>query len=89
MNFIFLDDMRKMNRRPSIVLDAGYVSIKTYNRCRALTIIGLHGKRLCCVILTLLILFFISSINLTVRIYLSFLLEMNIHLVLVSHLAHV
>lgn len=59
--------MKKTSRRPSIVLDAGYVSIKTYDRCKASKIIGLHGQRLCCVILTVFILFLVSSINLTVR----------------------
>lgn len=79
--------MKKTSQRPSIVLDAGYVSIKAYDRCRALNIIGLHGKRLCCVTLTVFILFFISSINLTVRI--EFLLGMNIPLFLVSHMDYV
>ena len=80
--------MKKTSQRPSIVLDAGYVSIKAFDRCRALNIIGLHGKRLCCVILTVFILFCISSINLTVRRD-STSHWMKIHLLLVSHMDYV
>ena len=80
--------MTKTSRRPSIVLDAGYVSIKAYDRCKASKIIGLNGKRLCCVILTVFILFLVSSINLTVRIF-SFSTAKRILLVLVSHLDYV
>jgi hypothetical protein len=53
-------------RRPTVVLDAGYVSIKENDRYKVSQILGLHGKKLFCVILTISILCFISSINLTV-----------------------
>jgi len=68
--YIFLDDMRKdrygHRQRPSIILDAGYVSIKANDRYKSSKIIGLHGKKLFCVIFTVFILFSISCINLTV-----------------------
>jgi len=53
-------------RRPSVILDAGYVSIKADDRCKSSRIIGLHGRKLFCVILTVFLLFLISCINLTV-----------------------
>jgi hypothetical protein len=53
-------------RRPSVILDAGYVSIKANDRYKSSKIIGLHGKKLFCVIFGVFILFFISFINLTV-----------------------
>lgn len=69
-NNIILDDMKKIlydnRRRSSIILDAGYVSIKCNDRFKSSEIIGLHGKKYFCIILTVFILFFISSINLTV-----------------------
>lgn len=54
--------IRNDNRRQrqSIILDAGYVSIKSSE------ILGLYGKKFICVILTVFILFSISCINLTV-----------------------
>jgi hypothetical protein len=58
--------MSKTRRRPTIILDAGYVSIRANDRWKSSKIIGLHGKKLFCIIVTVLILFFISCINLTV-----------------------
>jgi hypothetical protein len=68
---MFLDDMGLYpsfdnRRRPSITLDAGYVSIIPINICQSSKTIGLHGKKLVCVICIILILFLISFINLTV-----------------------
>ncbi len=58
---------RYTNRRhPSVMLDAGYVSIKAVDICKSSKIIGLHGKKLLCIILTVFILFSISFVNLTV-----------------------
>jgi hypothetical protein len=48
------------------MLDAGYVSIKAVDICKSSKIIGLHGKKLLCIILTVFILFSISFVNLTV-----------------------
>jgi hypothetical protein len=53
-------------RRPSLNLDAGYVSIKAIDRYTSSKILGLHGKKFICVILLIFLLFFISFINLTV-----------------------
>jgi hypothetical protein len=53
-------------RRPSIILDAGYVSIKGNDLSKLSRTIGLHGRKLCCVVFTVLILFLVSCINLTV-----------------------
>ena len=58
--------MSKTKRRPTVILDAGYVSIKANDRWKSSKIIGLHGIKLFCVIITVLILFFISCFNLTV-----------------------
>lgn len=53
-------------RRPSINLDAGYVSVTPIDICQSSKTIGLYGKKLICVICIILILFLISFINLTV-----------------------
>ncbi len=58
--------MSKTRRRPTVILDAGYVSIKANDQWKSSKIIGLHGKKLFCVIVIVLILFFISCLNLTV-----------------------
>ena len=58
--------MSKTRRRPTVILDAGYVSIRANDRWKSSKIIGLHGIKLFCVIVIVLILFFISCINLTV-----------------------
>ncbi len=61
---MFLDEMGlcpcNNRRRPSINLDAGYVIYQSPET------IGLHGKKLICVICVILSLFLISLINLTV-----------------------
>lgn len=68
--YAFVDDMSRTHyetrRRPSIILDAGYVSIKSTDRYHSSKVAGLHGTKLCCVILISLILFLISCVNLTV-----------------------
>ncbi|CAF3743769.1 unnamed protein product [Rotaria sp. Silwood1] len=51
-------------RRPSINLDAGYVSISSINIYEPSTTLGLHGRKLICVIFTIISLFLISFINL-------------------------
>lgn len=61
-------------RRPSVTLDAGYVSITSSNTFQTSTIVGLHGKKLTCIISIILILVLISCINLTVS---HFLLTRN------------
>jgi hypothetical protein len=53
-------------QRPSIILDAGYVSITSVDICQPSKTFGLHGKRLICVICAIFILVLISFINLTV-----------------------
>ena len=53
-------------QRPSIILDAGYVSITSVDICQPSTTLGLHGKKLICVISAIIILFSISFINLAV-----------------------
>ncbi|CAF0952090.1 unnamed protein product [Adineta steineri] len=67
---------RYNNRRhPSVMLDAGYVSIRAIDICTSSKIIGLHGKKLFCVILTVFILFLISFINLTCLIVIMYKLD--------------
>lgn len=53
-------------RRPEVILDAGYVSIRPDDIYTSSRLLGLHGKKLVCFILTVLILFAISFINFTV-----------------------
>jgi hypothetical protein len=61
---MFLDEMGlcacNHRRRPSIILDAGYVIYQSTET------VGLHGKRLICVIGVIVCLFLISLINLIV-----------------------
>lgn len=67
---MFVDDMGlhscDTRRRPSIILDAGYVSVTPDDTYQSSKIIGLYGKKLICVIFVVFILVFISLINLTV-----------------------
>ncbi len=56
-------------RRPSIALDAGYVSVTSINISQSSETIGLYGRKLICVICVILILFLISFINLTVSLF--------------------
>lgn len=67
---IFLDDMHSHGcdgrRRPSLTLDAGYVSVPSTNIYETSEVIGLHGKKLICLLLTIISLVFISFINLIV-----------------------
>lgn len=69
-NIIFLDDMGKHRydnrQRPVVILDAGYVSIRTDDIYTSTNLLGLHGKKLICVITIVFTLFSISFINLTV-----------------------
>ncbi|CAF4429357.1 unnamed protein product, partial [Rotaria sp. Silwood2] len=51
-------------RRLSITLDAGYVSVSSINIYQSSQTLGLHGKKLICVIFTIISLFLISFINL-------------------------
>ncbi|CAF1010414.1 unnamed protein product [Rotaria sordida] len=51
-------------QRPSITLDAGYVSISSLSIYQSSKTLGLHGKKLICVIFTIICLFLISFINL-------------------------
>lgn len=53
-------------QRPSIMLDAGYVSFTSVDICQPSKTLGLHGKKLICIISTIIILFTISFINLAV-----------------------
>lgn len=54
-------------RRRSIILDAGYVSIRPNDASSTSSIfVGLHGRKLICVIGTTLLLFLASLLNLTV-----------------------
>jgi hypothetical protein len=67
---IFLDDMGKNRcdnrQRPLVMLDAGYVSIRPNDVCKSSKIIGLHGKKLLCIVLIIVFLFLFIFINLTV-----------------------
>jgi len=67
---MFLDEMDSYpsdsRQRPSITLDAGYVSITSDNSCQSSKTFGLYGKKLICVICSIIILFLISFINFTV-----------------------
>ncbi len=56
-------------RRPSIILDAGYVSVIPIDICQSSKTVGLYGNKLICVICIILILFLISFINLTVSLF--------------------
>jgi hypothetical protein len=71
---MFLDEMGlclcDTRRRPSIILDAGYVSVTPINICQSSKTVGLYGKKLIGVICIILILFLISFINLTVSFFL-------------------
>lgn len=58
-----LDQMRMTRKRSAIILDAGYVAIRTNSTVIAL---GLHGKKLICVVTVVFMLIFVSVINLTV-----------------------
>ncbi|UJR22416.1 hypothetical protein I4U23_025476 [Adineta vaga] len=66
---IFLDEMdfcRSDGRqRLSVTLDAGYVSITPISIDQLTKTLGLHGRKLVCVICAILTLFLISCINLT------------------------
>ena len=53
-------------RRRSIILDAGYVSIRRNDSSSSSIFVGLHGKKLICLITATLILFLASLLNLTV-----------------------
>ncbi|UJR26671.1 hypothetical protein I4U23_007988 [Adineta vaga] len=53
----------------SVMLDAGYVSIRSLDFYTTSQIFGLHGKKLFCVITTVILLFFISFLNLTCLIF--------------------
>ena len=53
-------------QRPVVMLDAGYVSIRPNDICKSPKIIGLHGRKLVCVISIIVFLFLFSIINLTV-----------------------
>ena len=53
-------------RNSSVMLDAGYVSIRALDVYESTKIFGLHGKKLFCVIAMMFLLFIISFINLTV-----------------------
>ncbi|CAF0845159.1 unnamed protein product [Rotaria sordida] len=61
-------------RRPVVILDAGYVSINT-NDIYTSKILGLHGTKLICVILTVFFLFSISFINLTCLVWIMYKLD--------------
>lgn len=67
---MFLDEMDShrcdSRRRPSVTLDAGYVSITSDDGCQTPKIFGLHGNKLICVIGLIITLFLISFINFTV-----------------------
>ncbi|CAF1467181.1 unnamed protein product [Rotaria sp. Silwood1] len=62
-------------RRPVVILDAGYVSIDTNDIYTSSKIIGLHGKKLICVISTVFFLFSISFINLTCLVWIMYKLD--------------
>jgi hypothetical protein len=53
-------------RCTTIPLDAGYVSVTSIDICQTSKTLGLHGRKLFFVSFTILILFLISLINLTV-----------------------
>ena len=53
--------------RASVILDAGYVSIRDIHLGSTSKLVGLHGKKLLCTVVTALILFLVSVVNLTVR----------------------
>ncbi|CAF1533581.1 unnamed protein product [Rotaria sp. Silwood1] len=65
-------------RRPSINLDAGYVSISSINIYEPSTTLGLHGRKLICVIFTIISLFLISFINLICLLWLMYKLEWSL-----------
>ncbi len=57
---------KNTKQRPLVMLDAGYVSIRPNDICKSSKIIGLHGKKLFCIVLIIIFLFLFSLINLTV-----------------------
>jgi hypothetical protein len=64
-------------QRSSIILDAGYVSFTSIDKCQSSKTLGLYGNKLICIVITIIILFCISFINLSVSLFDLFSNKMN------------